>query len=352
MTKTIFDGITQLAVRTPRLSAGVLERPGATGGDTLVFLHGNVSSSLFWQPLMLSLPADLRALAVDLRGFGASEKLPVDARRGVRDFSDDVASVLDGLDVDRAHLVGWSMGAGVAMQLLLDHPKRVSTLTLIAPVSPFGFGGTTGEEGRQLTPDGAGTGGGGVNPDFVARLSAGDRTADAPTSPLSVYRATYVKPPFTSEHDSVWVESMLTTATGIGNYPGDASHSENWPGFAAGTKGVLNTMAPQYFNTTGIVDVTDKPPILWVHGADDAIVSDASYFDLNVLGQAGVIPGWPGADIAPPQPMIGQTRAVLDTYRANGGAVTELLIEDCGHSPHLEHPAEVVAALTQHVGAA
>jgi hypothetical protein len=153
LTATLFDGITQHTIQTPRLAAGVLERPGDDGAAPVVFIHGNVSSSLFWQPLMLALPAGLRALAIDLRGFGASETLPVDATRGVRDFADDVASVLEALAVDRAHIIGWSMGGGVAMQLLLDHPEVVATLTLIAPVSPYGFGGRrsgrTGAHRRQ-----------------------------------------------------------------------------------------------------------------------------------------------------------------------------------------------------------
>ncbi|MBG6215383.1 pimeloyl-ACP methyl ester carboxylesterase [Cryobacterium sp. CAN_C3] len=345
MMNTVFDGITQHTISTARLQAGVLERPATNPSDTVVFIHGNVSSSLFWQPLMLALPRTIRALAIDLRGFGTSETLPVDARRGLGDFADDVASVLTELGIDRAHFVGWSMGGGVLMQFLLDHPAQVSTVTLVAPVSPYGFGGTRGAEGVRLTPDDAGAGAGGANPDFIARLASGDRTADAQTCPRTVYQTAYVKPPFSSEFDDVWVESMLTTATGPGSYPGDASASANWPGFAPGTNGVLNTMVPRYFNTSAIVDLADKPPILWVHGSDDVIVSDTSLFDLNFLGQLGVIPGWPGLDAAPPQPMIQQTRAVLAAYEQGGGDTTELELVDCGHSPHLEHPAAFLEAL-------
>lgn len=351
MIETVFDGITQRMISTDRLTAGVLERTGSGSGsgsgsgEVVVFIHGNVSSSLFWQPVMLALPDSVRALAIDLRGFGASETLPIDATRGLRDFADDVAAVLVRLGVDRAHFVGWSMGGGVVMQLLLDHPALVRTLTLVAPVSPYGFGGTRGAEGVRLTADDAGTGAGGANPDFIARLAADDRTDEAQTSPRSVYKTAYVKPGFGSANDDVWVESMLTTATGPGNYPGDSSVSPSWPGFAPGTGGVLNTMAPRYFNASGISNLTDKPPILWVHGSDDVIVSDTSFFDLNYLGQLGVIPGWPGADAAPPQPMIQQTRAVLAAYAAGGGATTELELADCGHSPHLEHPAAFLEAL-------
>jgi len=344
---TILDGITAQLVQTPRLSAQVLERAAPDTATTVVFVHGNVSSSLFFQPTMLALPAHLRALAIDLRGFGDSETLPVDATRGVRDFSDDVASVLDALGLSAAHIVGWSLGGGVVMQLLLDRPDLVASLTLEAPVSPYGFG-STALDGTLLN-DGAGSGGGGANPDFIARLESGDTTAEAQTSPRTVYRTAYVKNPDAVEHEDLWVESMLTTATGEGNYPGNSVATDTWPGFGPGTTGVLNTLTPNNLNLSGIVDISAKPPILWVRGLDDVIVSDTSFFDRNFLGQLGVIPGWPGADAAPAQPMVTQTRAVLDAYAAAGGTYRELALPECGHSPHLEHPTEFVAALVEHI---
>ena len=78
----------------------------------------------------------------------------------------------------------------------------------------------------------------------------------------------------------------------------------------------------------------------------DAIVNDASFFDLNQLGAAGITPGWPGADVAPPQPMLQQIRAVLGSYQAEGGVTREVVFEDCGHSPHIEKPEEFLAELT------
>ncbi len=350
MTDTLLHGITAHDVTTPRLTARVLERPSATAARTVLFVHGNVSSSLFWQPTMLGLPDHVRALAVDLRGFGESETLPVDATRGLGDFADDVASVIAALGLSDVHLVGWSMGGGVVMQFLLEHHDvSVASVTLVDPVSPYGFGATDAS-GALVTPDAAGAGGGGANPEFVQRLADGDRSSDSAASPLSVYLGTYVKPGFTSEYDAIWVESMLTTKTGTGNYPGDAAGSDNWPGFAPGTSGVLNTMAPTVFNVSGIADLATKPPILWIHGADDVIVSDTSLFDLNQLGALGVIPGWPGADAAPPQPMVSQTRAVLGRYVDNGGTAREVEVPDCGHSPHLEHPDVFLGALLDQLG--
>ena len=343
---TTREGIAARRVRTPRLTVNVLERDGddeaAPPERTVALVHGNVSSSLFWQPLMLDLPDDLRVIAVDLRGFGGTDRLPVDATRGVRDFSDDLHATLAELGIRSAHLVGWSMGGGVVMQYALDHP--VESITLQAPVSPYGFGGTR-RDGTRLSDDDAGTGGGGANPDFIASLRSGDTTADSPTSARSVFRSSYVAAGHRSELEDLWVESMLTTSTEPDNYPGNSVPSQSWPGFAAGTDGFLNTMAPGYFNTSGIVALEPKPPILWIHGTADAIVSDASFFDLNHLGALGVVPGWPGGDVAPAQEMVAQTRDVLDGYRARGGRVTELLLEGVGHSPHLESPKEVRDAI-------
>lgn len=348
---TLLDGITSRLIDTDRLTVNILERAGddpATAPEqTIVLVHGNVSSSLFWQELMQDLPGDLRVIALDLRGFGGTESAPVDATRGVRDFSDDVHATLAALGLETAHLVGWSMGGGVVMQYAIDHP--VLSLTLQAPVSPYGFGGTR-RDGSRLTDDDAGTGAGGANPDFVQRLTDRDTTDEAPTSPRSVFRSGYVAPGYTSEREDLWVESMNTTSTAEANYPGDRVESANWPGFAAGSTGVLNTMAPRWFDTSGIVDISPKPPVVWVHGTADAIVSDASFFDLNHLGALGVIPGWPGDEVAPAQPMVSQTRDVLDAYRAAGGEVTEVSLEGVGHSPHLERPAEFRRALLEVIG--
>lgn len=348
---TLFDGIAARVIETPRLNVNILERtgdsPSTPAERTVVLIHGNVSSSLFWQELMEDLPSDLRVIAIDLRGFGGTEHAPVDATRGVRDFSDDVHATLEALGIRTAHLVGWSMGGGVVLQYALDHP--VLSLTLESPVSPYGFGGTR-RDGTRVTDDDAGSGGGGANPDFVQRLIDHDETDEAPTSPRSVFRAHYVGPEYRRDHEDIWVASMLTTSTATGNYPGDSVASENWPGFAAGTLGVLNTLAPKHFNVSGIVDLADKPPILWVHGVLDAIVSDSSVYDLATLGKLGIVPGWPGEEAAPPQEMVSQTRDVLARYADGGGQVTELALEGVGHSAHLERPAEFRHALLTVIG--
>jgi pimeloyl-ACP methyl ester carboxylesterase len=335
----MLDGITATRVTTPRLTAQVLTVDGREG-EPVVFVHGNVSSSLFWQRQMLDLPPGYRPLAVDLRGFGGTDTLPVDATRGLSDFTDDVVS----LDLGPAHYVGWSMGGGVVMQLLRDHPELVRTLTLVNPVSPYGFGGTTDAVGTLISPDGAGAGAAGANPDFVRRLADGDRSSD-PTSPRTIMNSFYVHGTVAAEDEDEFVESMLTTRTGEDNYPGDSVPSDLWPGAAPGGRGVLNTMAPNHFRIDDLHTITQKPPILWLRGENDQIVSDTSMFDLAYLGQLGAIPGWPGEETHPPQPMVTQTRAALDRYAAEGGSYEEIVFPETGHSPHIERPADFAAAL-------
>ena len=340
----MLDGITSRRVSARRLTANVLE-VADRDGVPVVFVHGNVSSSLFWQRQMLDLPAGYRPIAVDLRGFGGSDPLPVDATRGLRDFSDDVVSVCAALELPSAHFVGWSMGGGVIMRVLRDHPALVRTLTLVNPVSPYGFGGTRGADGTLISPDGACAGAAGANPDFVRRLRDGDRTDDEPFSPRTVMRTFYVRPPAAVPDEDELVESMLSTLTGEDNYPGDTLPSDTWPGAAPGGRGVLNTMAPNHFRIDDLHTLARKPPILWLRGADDQIVSDTSMFDLAYLGQLGALPDWPGAETHPPQPMVTQTRTVLDQYAAEGGTYEEVVIANTGHSPHIEAPAEFAAAL-------
>jgi pimeloyl-ACP methyl ester carboxylesterase len=70
-----------------------------------------------------------------------------------------------------------------------------------------------------------------------------------------------------------------------------------------------------------------------------------SFFCLGTLGQLGYVPGWPGAEVYPPQPMLKQTRKVLEQYQARGGAYNEVVIADTGHCPYIEKPEEFMQVL-------
>lgn len=311
-----------------KVSAGGIEQNilvrGPIDGPPVLLVHGNCSSADFWVPVLRLLPDHWRIVAPDLRGYGQTDAAPVDATLGLGDFASDVLALLPEVYAEGARpvVVGHSMGGGVAMKLAIEAPDRFAALVLESPLSPYGFG-----------VGGAGS----VNADFVARLAAGDRGAD-PASPRTVLRTCYVADPASlGEDEELLLDTVLSTAVGDGNYPGDSVASENWPGVGAGTHGVANAMDPAYHNIAdAFANLSSKPPVVWVRGDKDVIVSDTSSFDLAYLGQLGVVPGWPGAEVCPPQPMVTQMREVLERY----GPYEEVVYEGAGHSPHIERPED------------
>jgi pimeloyl-ACP methyl ester carboxylesterase len=344
-------GITSRMIDTPRLRMHVLFS-GPEDGAPVLFVHGNVSSATYWEETMLALPPGFRAIAPDQRGYGFSEFKPVDATRGLADFADDLLALMDALGIERFHAAGHSLGGAVLFGLIARAGARLRSVTLAAPGSPYGYGGTRDAEGALTWPDSAGCGGGLVNPEFARRLAEGDRSDEHPqASPRNVMNTYYWRPPFRPAREEELLSSMLAIRSGPEHYPGDLVASENWPGVGPGVVGPNNALAPKYVGDSveRLLGAAAKPPILWVRGADDGIVSDSSFFDIGYLGKLGAIPGWPGDEIYPPQPMVAQTRAVLERYAGGGGSYRELVFAECGHTPYLEKPEEFNAAFHAHL---
>jgi pimeloyl-ACP methyl ester carboxylesterase len=236
----------------------------------------------------------------------------------------------------------------VLWRFLADHPARVLTLTQVAPSSPHGFGACRAD-GTPCFPDNAGSGAGAVNPDFARLMTEGNRGDATPFHPRNILNTYVWKPPFVPARIEDILTSALAQQTGPDAYPGDATPSPNWPTVAPGKSGPINAMAPIYQrDPLAFTRVAAQPPVLWIRGADDPVVSDTSLFDLGFLGSLGAVPGWPGADVFPPQPMIAQTRAALAAY---AGHVTETVLPDCGHSPYLERPDAFDRAFHAHLAA-
>lgn len=113
-------------------------------GAPVVLLHGFTGS---WQRhfersgVMPALEeAGYRVIGVDLRGHGQSGKPLAPAQYGM-DFVTDVVRLLDHLSIPKAHIVGYSLGGAIASQLMVKHPQRVITVSLIG----------AGWEGNNLT---------------------------------------------------------------------------------------------------------------------------------------------------------------------------------------------------------
>ncbi len=319
------DGIRSDIVATSRIRSHVLSS-GQDNGTTIAFAHGNMSAATYFEELMLGMPAQFHCLAPDLRGYGDTQDLPIDATRGARDTADDLMALFEALDIKSAHLVGWSAGAGMMMQFALDYPATVASLTLIAPVSPYGFGGSTDLQGTPIASDFAGSGGGTVGSDTVEQIRLGDPHSNSPQAPRHLLRNYFVNPPFRHDREELLVRATLKQKLGDQRYPGDCLPSPHWPHVAPGKWGPINAVSPKYFNTSAIVDLPDKPPILWIRGDADVIISDNSLFDHATLSPS----------THRPQPMVGQMREVLDRYEQSGGYVEEVVMDGIGHSPFLE----------------
>jgi pimeloyl-ACP methyl ester carboxylesterase len=348
-------GVSSREVSTPRLTTHLLER-GPEEGVPVLFVHGNVASSRFFEETLAALPPHYRGLAPDLRGFGRAEPKPVDATRGMRDLSDDLYDLMNALGHARdqkIHLVGWSLGGGVVMQYAIDYPEEVASLTLSSPIPPYGMGGTKDITGTPCWPDYAGSGGGLVNLDFVRFLEQGlgddPQDPDNPSSPRNVMNATYFNPPFrvAREREEILISEILRTKVGDYNYPGDRMPSPNWPKVAPGRWGIVNAFSPKYCDLGALAEIDPRPDVLWVRGADDRTVSDTSAADFGYLGKLGMVPDWPGEEVYPPQPMVSQIRALLDEYAKGGGTYREEVFADCGHTPHIERPEDFGRVLTE-----
>jgi pimeloyl-ACP methyl ester carboxylesterase len=325
-------GVHSRAVQTKRLNMHYIES-GPADGIPVVMIHGNLATGRFYEHLMPGAPDRYRINAPDMRGFGDTERAPIDGTRGLRDWADDTYSLVEALGITRpVHLVGWSTGGAAIANYAVDRP--VASLTFIDPVSPYGFAGVR-LDGTPCFPDYAGSGGGTGSPDFTKLIAAHDTSADSPFSPRSVMNTSYWAPSHREpkEREDMLVEEILKSVTGDDGYPGDATPSTNWPGIAPGTRGILNALSPKYCHWADIVGLQRKPPILWTHGTADIVVADGSAWEMGTLGKMGLVPGWPGEEVFPPQPMVTQIRSVLERYRKAGGRVQMEMFEGSGHGP-------------------
>jgi pimeloyl-ACP methyl ester carboxylesterase len=119
------------------VSCGYAEVPGGRlwyeregSGDAVVLIHGNAGDRRHWEHGLSQLVRSHQVIRYDVRGYGRST-VPVEGQ----EYADheDLRALLDELGIAKAHLTGWSMGCGIAVDFALAYPKRTASLVAVGP---------------------------------------------------------------------------------------------------------------------------------------------------------------------------------------------------------------------------
>ena len=115
-------------------------------GPPVVFLHAGIADSRMWDGQFAPLSKWFRVIRYDMRGYGRTPPVA-----GPFSHRDDLAALLDHLQIERASLVGCSQGSKTALDFALAHPQRVDRLVLTSPaVSGLPFDGPRPPQAEAL----------------------------------------------------------------------------------------------------------------------------------------------------------------------------------------------------------
>jgi pimeloyl-ACP methyl ester carboxylesterase len=181
-----------IITRSVRLPNGLRLHYAAQGeasGLPVLLLHGFTDSWRSFETTLPHMPAAFRAIALSQRGHGDSERPETGYRP--RDFADDLAAFLDVLGIERALIVGHSMGTQVAQHFTLAHPRRVLGLVLVGGyvsmrANPVVHELWTSAVSRLVDP---------VDPGFVQDFQASTLARPLPQSRMDLLVAESLKVP-------------------------------------------------------------------------------------------------------------------------------------------------------------
>ena len=116
-----------------RLRVWTNDPHGLIDGPTVVLCNGLGTNAWCW-PALLDPACGVRVVSWHHRGIGGSERPQDPQRAGIEEFVEDGLSVMDHFNIDRAVLVGWSIGVNTAFELAARHPERVLGIFAVAGV--------------------------------------------------------------------------------------------------------------------------------------------------------------------------------------------------------------------------
>ena len=124
-----------IAFEPKTIDAGGIETSylEAGSGETVLMLHGSgpgVSALANWQHNIPTLAQRFHVLAPDIVGFGTTER-PEDIVYSLRTWTDHVWAFMDARDMEKARVIGNSLGGRIALQMATDHPDRIAKMVLM-----------------------------------------------------------------------------------------------------------------------------------------------------------------------------------------------------------------------------
>jgi pimeloyl-ACP methyl ester carboxylesterase len=123
-------------------------------GRPLILLHGGVGASEMFEPVLPALTGNRQIIAVHLQAHG--QTADIDRPLSFQSMADDIAALIKHLDLEKADILGYSLGGGVALQTSIRHPNRVRKLVIIsAPFKRHGFYPEVLENMAQMGPESA-----------------------------------------------------------------------------------------------------------------------------------------------------------------------------------------------------
>lgn len=258
-------------------------------GEPVIMVHGNMSSSIHFEPLISRLQHKYRCIALDLRGFGDSTYN--NRFDTLAELAEDVNAFTEALGIDKFYLVGWSNGGGVCLKLCSLYPEKVKKFFDIEGAGLKGYPLYQKEEYKSTGKPYPSKEAMAADPMQVAPIlriyEKGDGAMMASIWDATIY--TVAKP--TQEQSDLWMSETLKQRNLV---------DLDW---ALATFNMSDEYTPYGKGDGSIKNV--KCPVALTMAENDVVVPDYM---------------------------------VLDNYNALGQLATLLPYEKCGHSPMVDCP--------------
>ena len=270
-------------------------------GPAVVMVHGNMSSSVHYEPLISRIKDSYRCIALDLRGFGDStynERFDT-----LEELADDVNLFTEALGLDSYYLVGWSNGGGVSLKLCAKYPDKVKKFFDIEGAGLKGYPVFKKENFQSTGEPYANKDEMATDPMQVGPVLAIFEKGDAATM-TAIWDATiYTVNKPTREQNELWMSETLKQRNLV---------DLDW---ALATLNMSDEFTPYGKGDGTIKDI--KCPVALTLAENDIVV-----------------PGY----------------MVMDNYNALGDLATLLPYENCGHSPMVDCPDKLAGDVKSFFG--